>query len=70
MDNGDCFVAYADAAKYREELKRHSVRDADRAPIFGEIMHKMALAVKPIAASWIIKLVQVATPPVAARLKE
>jgi len=48
MDNGDCFVAYADAAKYREEIKRHSVRDADRAAIFAEIMHKMAVAVKPI----------------------
>ncbi|MCH7600164.1 MAG: NAD(P)/FAD-dependent oxidoreductase [Myxococcales bacterium] len=48
MDNGDCFIAYADAAKYREEMKRHSVRDADRAAVFGEIMHKMALAVKPI----------------------
>ena len=48
MDNGDCFIAYADAAKYREEIKRHSVRDADRAAVFGEIMHKMALAVKPI----------------------
>ena len=48
MDNGDCFIAYADAAKYRGEIKRHSVRDADRAAVFGEIMHKMALAVKPI----------------------
>ena len=48
MDNGDCFVAYADAAKYREEMKRHSKRDADIAPIFGELMHSMALAVKPI----------------------
>jgi phytoene dehydrogenase-like protein len=48
MDNGDCFVAYSDPGKYRQELMRHSVRDADRAAIFGEIMHKMALAVKPI----------------------
>ena len=48
MDNGDCFVGYADAARFREEVKRHSKRDADVMPIFGEIMHKMALAVKPI----------------------
>jgi phytoene dehydrogenase-like protein len=48
MENGDCFVAYADPARAREELKRHSARDAEMAPMFGETMYKLAHAVKPI----------------------
>jgi phytoene dehydrogenase-like protein len=48
MENGDCYVAYADPARAREELKRHSARDAEMAPMFGETMYKLAHAVKPI----------------------
>jgi phytoene dehydrogenase-like protein len=48
MENGDHLVAWADEAKNREELKRHSLRDADMTPKFVDMMYKMAFAVKPI----------------------
>jgi phytoene dehydrogenase-like protein len=48
MENGDCLISYADEAQAREELKRHSLRDADMAPKFSNLMYKMAFAVKPI----------------------
>jgi phytoene dehydrogenase-like protein len=49
-EDGDRYIAYADAAQAREELKRHSVRDAEMMPLFGEMMYKLAHAVKPILA--------------------
>ncbi|MHC4137507.1 MAG: phytoene desaturase family protein [Planctomycetota bacterium] len=48
MENGDCYVAYGDPARAREELKRHSVRDAEMSPMFGDTMYKLAHAVKPV----------------------
>jgi phytoene dehydrogenase-like protein len=48
MENGDCLISYPDPAREREELKRHSARDAEMMPRFTEMMYKMAFAVKPI----------------------
>ena len=47
-EDGDCYFSYANPAQAREELKRHSLRDAEMAPLFGEMMYKLAHAVKPI----------------------
>jgi phytoene dehydrogenase-like protein len=48
LDNGDYLAGWADGDESREELRRHSLRDADTMPIFGHLMHHMAMAVKPI----------------------
>ncbi len=48
MEDGNYFAYYADAASTREELKRHSRRDADKYPEFNQMMYEMAFAVKPI----------------------
>jgi phytoene dehydrogenase-like protein len=48
LDNGDYLGQWADPDETREELRRHSPRDADTMPIFGRLMHHMAMAVKPI----------------------
>jgi phytoene dehydrogenase-like protein len=48
MENGDHLVSYPDPAQARDELKRHSLRDAEMMPRFTEMMYKMAFAVKPI----------------------
>jgi phytoene dehydrogenase-like protein len=48
MENGDYFAYYADAASTREEIKRHSRRDADKYPEFNQMMYEMAFAVKPV----------------------
>ncbi len=48
MENGDALVLYPDPEQAREELKRHSARDAEMMPRFEEMMYKMAFAVKPI----------------------
>jgi phytoene dehydrogenase-like protein len=48
LDNGDYLAGWADPDETREELRRHSPRDADASAIFGHLMHHMAIAVKPI----------------------
>jgi len=48
LDNGDYLAGWADPDETREELRRHSPRDADAAVVFGHLMHHMAMAVKPI----------------------
>ena len=48
MEDGDYIAFWPDAASTREEIKRHSVRDADRYEEFHQLMFEMAYAVKPI----------------------
>jgi phytoene dehydrogenase-like protein len=48
LDNGDYLAGWADPDETREELRRHSHKDADAMAIFGQLMHHMAMAVKPI----------------------
>src|SRR5262249_58844385 len=48
LATGDCRPSWAAHDESREELRRHSPRDADAMPIFGQLMHHMAMAVKPI----------------------
>jgi phytoene dehydrogenase-like protein len=48
LDNGDYLAGWADPDETREELRRHSRKDADAMAIFGQLMHHMAMAVKPI----------------------
>ena len=48
MENGDYLATYADAASTREEIRRHSARDAEMAPKFSQMLYEMAFAVKPI----------------------
>jgi phytoene dehydrogenase-like protein len=47
-DGSDSLIAFADEAKARDEYRRFSKRDADMTPKFGDMMYKMAFAVKPI----------------------
>jgi len=48
LPNGDYFAAWADHDQARQELYRHSPRDAEAYDEFGRLMHHMAMAVKPI----------------------
>ena len=48
MENGDYLAIYPDETSTREEIRRHSRRDADLAPKFSQMMYEMAFAVKPI----------------------
>ena len=48
MENGDFLAMYPDEASTREEIRRHSKRDADVYPKFSQLMYEMAFAVKPI----------------------
>jgi phytoene dehydrogenase-like protein len=48
MENGDHIVFPTDPAEERDQLKRHSLRDAEMMPRFTNMMYKMAHAVKPI----------------------
>jgi phytoene dehydrogenase-like protein len=48
LDNGDYLASWPDPDENREELRRHTRRDAEAAPLFGRHMHHMAMAVKPI----------------------
>jgi phytoene dehydrogenase-like protein len=48
LDNGDYLAGWADPDETREELRRHEPQDADAMAIFGQLMHHMAMAVKPI----------------------
>src|SRR5437870_9176803 len=48
LPNGDYLGLWSDPDQSRRELGRHSLHDADAAPLFGRLMHHMAMAVKPI----------------------
>ncbi len=48
MENGDQLAMYADPASLREEIKRHSRRDAEMIPKYNQMMYQMVGAVKPI----------------------
>jgi phytoene dehydrogenase-like protein len=48
LDNGDYLASWSDPDETREELVRHSPRDAESAVLFGRLMQHMAMAVKPI----------------------
>ena len=48
MENGDYMAFWPDEGDTREEIKRHSIRDADRYTEFNELMYDLAYAVKPI----------------------
>jgi phytoene dehydrogenase-like protein len=48
MENGDYLASWGDPDESREELRRHSKKDAEAAVRFGQLMHHMAMAVRPI----------------------
>ena len=48
MEDGNYLATYPDESSTREEILRHSRRDADAAPKFHQLMYEMAFAVKPI----------------------
>jgi phytoene dehydrogenase-like protein len=48
MENGDYLAAWGDHDDTRRELYRHSPRDAEAYDEYGQLMHFMAQAVKPI----------------------
>src|SRR5687768_835262 len=48
LDNGDYLASWADPDETRRELQRHSPRDAEAAVLFSQLMHHMAMAVRPI----------------------
>jgi len=48
MENGDYLAGWADHDQTREELVRHSPRDAEAYDEYGRLMYHMARAVKPI----------------------
>src|SRR5450759_1545812 len=50
MDNGDYLGSWADPDETRRELERHSQKDAEAAMLFSQLMHHMAMAVRPILA--------------------
>ena len=50
MFNGDYLGSWADHDQTRQELVRHSRRDAEAYDEYGKLMHHMAMAVKPILA--------------------
>ena len=47
MENGDYLAMFPDPATTREEIARHSKRDAEVQPLFSQMMYQMAAAVKP-----------------------
>ncbi len=48
LPNGDYLAGWADPDQARQELYRHSPRDAEAYDEFGRVLHHMAFAVKPI----------------------
>jgi phytoene dehydrogenase-like protein len=50
LREGNYLVRWGDHAQTRRELLRHSLTDADAYEQFGNLMHQMALAVKPMLA--------------------
>ncbi|HET9425205.1 MAG TPA: NAD(P)/FAD-dependent oxidoreductase [Gemmatimonadaceae bacterium] len=50
MENGDYLASWSDPDETRRELERHSRKDAEAAVLFSQLMHHMAMAVRPILA--------------------
>src|SRR6185369_10412801 len=50
LPDGDYLARWSDHDKTRRELQRHSATDAEAYDQFGRLMHRMALAVKPLLA--------------------
>ena len=48
MPDGNHLARWGDHAKTRRELMRHSLADAEAYEQFGQLMYRMAMAVKPI----------------------
>jgi phytoene dehydrogenase-like protein len=48
LPNGDYLARWADHAKTRQEIMRHSIADAEAYDQFGKLMYHMAVMVKPI----------------------
>ena len=48
LDNGDYLGSWGDPDETRHELARHSPKDAEAAVLFSQLMHHMAMAVRPI----------------------
>ncbi|MEO8450355.1 MAG: NAD(P)/FAD-dependent oxidoreductase [Gemmatimonadota bacterium] len=48
LTNGDYLGSWDDPDKTRRDLSRHSPRDAEATVEFGQLMHHMAMAVRPI----------------------
>nr|MCS5637359.1 NAD(P)/FAD-dependent oxidoreductase [Myxococcota bacterium] len=48
MENGDRLVTHGDPHLTRQEFRRFSKQDADRAEQFEDMMYRMAFAIKPI----------------------
>ncbi len=47
LPNNDRLILWADPDATRQEIARHSVRDAEAYPQFNRLMYHMALAIKP-----------------------
>ncbi|HEX9814396.1 MAG TPA: NAD(P)/FAD-dependent oxidoreductase, partial [Myxococcota bacterium] len=47
-EDGDQLAMYADPASLRQEVRRHSKRDAEMIPKYNQMMYHIANAVKPI----------------------
>ncbi|HKA34588.1 MAG TPA: NAD(P)/FAD-dependent oxidoreductase [Candidatus Binatia bacterium] len=48
LPDGDYLARWSDHDKTRRELQRHSATDAEAYDQFGRLMHRMAMAVRPI----------------------
>jgi phytoene dehydrogenase-like protein len=48
MEDGNYIASYADEDDTLEEIRRHSIRDADIFPVFSNMMYDLARAVRPI----------------------
>ena len=51
LPNGDHLATWDDHDRTRQELLRHSRRDADAYDEFGQLMQRMAMAVKPMLST-------------------
>jgi phytoene dehydrogenase-like protein len=47
-EDGDYIASYADEDDTIDEIRRHSIRDADIYPTYGNMMYELARAVRPI----------------------
>lgn len=50
-EDGDYVAMWSDEASTREEIKRHSKKDADAYPEFSQMLYQIGFAVKPILSS-------------------
>jgi len=48
MEDGNYIASYADEDDTLEEIRRHSIRDADVYPVFSNMMYDLARAVRPL----------------------